>query len=135
MACHCILLILWPLLGASIIRGFYYKIIAGLQAVAQGSCHSLEGVKLEEVSLKAGAAKLMVRGKLLTPDQNASILLSDFPVALLQPLFRSMPALEHAAPAAGHLIFQSYSLICSILKFPNISECSSNSAFTYDLLL
>ena len=73
----------------------------GLQAVAQGSCHSLEGVKLEEVSLRTGDAKLLVRGKLLTADQNASILLTDFPVAMLQPLFRSMPALEHAAPAVG----------------------------------
>ena len=72
-----------------------------LQAVAQGSCHSLEGVKLEEVSLRTGDAKLLVRGKLLTADQNASILLTDFPVAMLQPLFRSMPALEHAAPAVG----------------------------------
>lgn len=33
--------------------------------------------------------------------QRASLLLSDFPVALLQPLFRAMPALEHAAPAVG----------------------------------
>ena len=29
------------------------------------------------------------------------MLLTDFPVALLQPIFRAMPALAHAAPAAS----------------------------------
>ena len=72
-----------------------------LQAVAQGACHSLEGVKIEEVSLRAGDAILLIEGKLLTPDQNTTILLTDFPIALLQPLFKSVPALQHAAPAAG----------------------------------
>ena len=33
--------------------------------------------------------------------QDATVLLTDFPVALLQPLFRAMPALAHAAPAAS----------------------------------
>ena len=72
-----------------------------LQAVAQGACHSLEGVKIEEVSLRAGEAILLIEGKLLTPDQNTSILLTDFPIALLHPLFKSVPALQNAAPAAG----------------------------------
>lgn len=58
-------------------------------------------MKIEEVSLRAGDAKLLIRGKLLNEAQDASVLLTDFPVALLQPLFRSMPALQHAAPAAG----------------------------------
>ena len=33
--------------------------------------------------------------------QDATVLLTDFPVALLQPIFRAMPALAHAAPAAS----------------------------------
>ena len=31
------------------------------QVVANGSCHSLEGIKLEELALRAGDAKLLVR--------------------------------------------------------------------------
>lgn len=72
-----------------------------LQAVAQGACHSVEGVKLEEISLRAGDARLLIQGKLLTADQNTTILLTDFPVALLDPLFKTMPALQNAAPAVG----------------------------------
>ena len=59
-----------------------------LQVVAIGSCHSNEGVKLEEVALRAEDAKLLLRGGLLGPHQNATLMLTDFPVALLQPLFR-----------------------------------------------
>lgn len=73
----------------------------GAQVVAAGSCHSLEGLKLEELCLRAGAAKLAARGQLLGARQDASFLLTDFPVAVLQPLLRALPALEHAAPAAG----------------------------------
>ena len=72
-----------------------------LQVVASGSCHSIEGIKLEELGLKTGEAKLLVRGTLLGAAQDASIILTDFPVAILQPLFRALPALEHAAPAAA----------------------------------
>ena len=64
-----------------------------MQAVAQGACHSLEGVKIEEVSLRAGEAILLIEGKLLTPDQNTSILLTDFPIALLDPLFKDCASL------------------------------------------
>ncbi|KAL0030394.1 hypothetical protein WJX79_000988 [Trebouxia sp. C0005] len=71
------------------------------QVVAIGSCHSNEGLKLEEVALRAEDAKLLLRGGLLGPHQNATLMLTDFPVALLQPLFRAVPALEHAAPAVG----------------------------------
>ncbi|KAL3160063.1 hypothetical protein ABBQ38_009778 [Trebouxia sp. C0009 RCD-2024] len=73
------------------------------QVVARGSCHSNEGLKLEEVALRAQDAKLLLRGGLLGPHQNATLMLTDFPVVLLQPLFRAIPALEHAAPAAGTL--------------------------------
>ena len=59
-----------------------------LQVVAIGSCHSNEGLKLEEVALRAEDAKLLLRGGLLGPHQNATLMLTDFPVALLQPLFR-----------------------------------------------
>lgn len=51
--------------------------------------------------MRMGDAKLLIRGKLLSAEQNASVLLTDFPVAVLQPLFRSMPALQNAPPAAG----------------------------------
>lgn len=56
--------------------------------VARGSCHSNEGLKLEEVALRAEDAKLLLRGGLLGPHQNATLMLTDFPVVLLQPLFR-----------------------------------------------
>lgn len=49
----------------------------------------------------AGDAKLLVRGALLGAAQNASVLLTDFPMAMLQPIFRAMPALQHAAPAVS----------------------------------
>lgn len=58
------------------------------QVVARGSCHSNEGLKLEEVALRTQDAKLLLRGSLLGPHQNATLMLTDFPVALLQPLFR-----------------------------------------------
>ncbi|KAK9804274.1 hypothetical protein WJX72_004315 [[Myrmecia] bisecta] len=73
------------------------------QMVARGAAHSLDGIKLDEFCLKAGDAKLLVRGSLLSASQNATVLLTDFPVALLQPLLRAMPALEHAAPAITSL--------------------------------
>jgi hypothetical protein len=50
--------------------------------------------------LKSGDAKLLVRGSLLNDHQDATVLLTDFPVASLRPLFHSVPALRHAAPAA-----------------------------------
>ena len=59
-----------------------------MQVVAAGSCHSNEGLKLEEVALRAEDAKLVMRGTLLGPHQNATLMLTDFPVSLLQPLFR-----------------------------------------------
>ena len=61
------------------------------QVVARGSCHSNEGLKLEELALRAQDAKLLLRGGLLGPHQNATLMLTDFPVALLQPLFRWSP--------------------------------------------
>jgi len=76
---------------------------AALDAVALvGSAHSVEGLRLEEASLKAGAATLLLRGTLLGPAQDARILLADFPVATLTPLLRAaFPLLRHAAPAGG----------------------------------
>lgn len=53
------------------------------------------------MSLRAGDAILLIEGKLLTADQDTSILLTDFPIALLHPLFKSVPALQNAAPAVG----------------------------------
>lgn len=64
------------------------KRYALVQVVAIGSCHSNEGLKLEELALRAEDAKLLLRGGLLGPHQNATLMLTDFPVALLQPLFR-----------------------------------------------
>lgn len=67
--------------------------------VAVGSYHSEEGVQLQEFVLKAGDAKLLVRGSLLGEHQDAQVLLTDFPIAKLRPIFRAIPALQHAAPA------------------------------------
>ena len=59
-----------------------------LQVVAIGSCHSNEGLKLEEVALRAEDAKLLLRGGLLGPHQNATLMLTDFLVAQLHALIR-----------------------------------------------
>lgn len=72
-----------------------------LQVVAVGGCHSEDGIKLEEVVAAAGDAKLIMRGSLLSARQDASLLLTDFPIALLDPLLRRSPALQHAQPAVG----------------------------------
>lgn len=79
----------------------FSEALANLQVLANGSCHSIEGIKLEELGLKTGEAKLLVQGNLLGAAQDASIILTDFPVAILQPMFRALPALEHAAPAVA----------------------------------
>nr|AXF41549.1 carbonic anhydrase CAH0010 [Chlorella sp. ArM0029B] len=55
--------------------------------VAVGSYHSEEGVQLQEFVLKAGDAKLLVRGSLLGEHQDAQVLLTDFPIAKLRPIF------------------------------------------------
>ena len=49
----------------------------------------------------AGEAKLVVQGALLGERQNASVVVTEFPMAMLQPMFRAVPALQHAAPAVG----------------------------------
>ena len=67
--------------------------------VAKGNYHSEEGVQLQEFVLKSGEAKLLVRGSLFSEHQDANILLTDFPLSTLQPLFRAVPALHHMAPA------------------------------------
>ena len=40
-----------------------------------------------------------MQGRLLGSTQEATVLLSDFPMATLQPIFRAVPALQNAAPA------------------------------------
>lgn len=64
------------------------------QAVAQGTAHSAEGLSLEELSVKAGDAQLTLRGSLLGPRQDANLLITDFPAAILHPLYRALPALQ-----------------------------------------
>lgn len=56
---------------------------------------------LLQLVLKAGDAKLLVRGSLLGERQDATVLLTDFPVATLRPFFRAVPALEHTSPAVA----------------------------------
>ena len=53
--------------------------------------------------LIADEARLNIDGKLLGVTQDASLLLTDFPVATLQPLFKRIPGLENAAPASPRL--------------------------------
>ena len=50
-------------------------------------------------SALADDARLLVQGRLLGQSQDATVLLSDFPMATLQPIFRAVPALQNAAPA------------------------------------
>ena len=56
---------------------------------------------LAQFVFKSGDAKLLVRGSLLGEHQDATVLLTDFPMATLRPLFRAVPALAHAAPAVS----------------------------------
>lgn len=90
--------------------------------VAKGSGHSEEGILLQEVCfhyvlmfkvepfilpwygclqfvLKSGDAKLLIRGSLFNQDQDATLLLTDFPVSTLRPIFQAIPALKNATPA------------------------------------
>lgn len=93
--------------------------------IAKGSGHSEEGLQLQEVRssgnhslwitfmwyitsdfvihfqfvLNSGDAKLLIRGSLLNDNQDASLLLTDFPVSTLQPIFQAIPALRNASPA------------------------------------
>ena len=69
--------------------------------VAKGSGHSEDGLQLQEFVLNSGDAKLLIRGNLLNENQDATILLTDFPVSTLQPVFRAIPALQHATPAVS----------------------------------
>jgi len=52
------------------------------------------------IYLRADEARFVVQGRLLGQSQDATVLLSDFPMATLQPIFRAVPALQNAAPAA-----------------------------------
>lgn len=92
--------------------------------VAKGSGHSEDGIQLQEVRdlklikvfflysseafldlmqfvLNAGDAKLLIRGSLLNENQDATLLLTDFPVSTLRPVFQAIPALQHASPAVS----------------------------------
>ena len=91
----------WATAESPVLRACDVSAFLLMQVVANGSCHSIEGIKLEELGLKTGEAKLLVRGNLLGAAQDASIILTDFPVAILQPVLRALPALEHAAPAVA----------------------------------
>ena len=65
-----------------------------MQGVASGSYHSSDGVHIDEVSMRSGEAQLLIRGDLLGPKQDATILLNDFPAALLSPRYKAVPALQ-----------------------------------------
>ena len=69
--------------------------------IAKGSGHSEDGVQLQEFVLNAGDAKLLVRGSFLNDNQDATLLLTDFPVTTLRPVFEAVPALQHTAPAVS----------------------------------
>eukprot|EP00873_Tetraselmis_striata_P029672 jgi/Tetstr1/449936/TSEL_036990.t1 len=68
--------------------------------VARGSFHPVEGLSLQQFYVKAADAVLLIQGKLLGPNQNAVVVLNDFPAVVLSPILRSVPALENAVPAA-----------------------------------
>lgn len=69
--------------------------------IAKGNGHSEDGVQLQELVLNAGDAKLLVRGSFFNDNQDATLLLTDFPVSSLQPVFQVIPALQHASPAVS----------------------------------
>lgn len=54
---------------------------------------------MDELSLGTGEAQLLIRGDLLGPKQDATVVLNDFPAALLSPIYRAVPALQNAVPA------------------------------------
>lgn len=56
---------------------------------------------VKSATTNAGEAKLAVKGDLLGAQQDAVMKLDDFPMAMLQPIFRAVPALQHAAPAVA----------------------------------
>jgi len=93
-----------------------------LQVVAIGSCHSNEGLKLEEVALRAEDAKLLLRGGLLGPHQNATLMLTDFPVALLQPLFRQTTHNLYLQ-ISTYPFHASSNLLCICTSSANVSQC------------
>ncbi len=93
-----------------------------LQVVAIGSCHSNEGLKLEEVALRAEDAKLLLRGGLLGPHQNATLMLTDFPVALLQPLFRQATRSLYLQ-ISTYPFHASSNLLCICTSSANVSQC------------
>eukprot|EP00210_Caulerpa_lentillifera_P007372 g7046.t1 len=52
-----------------------------------------------------GDAHFSLRGDLFGPQQDASFVLNDFPAALLNPLYKAVPALQNAVPVGtGHTI-------------------------------
>ena len=52
--------------------------------MAAGNADSAEGVALDELSMRAGPARLLLQGSLLCPKQEASLHVTDFPLDLLQ---------------------------------------------------
>ena len=68
---------------------------------ARGSFNDAEGLDLKQLSVQADDAVLLVHGRLLGADQDAVVVLNDFPAVLLSPVLRSTPAFENAVPAAS----------------------------------
>lgn len=68
---------------------------------AVGNYHSEEGLHLEEFVITSEGAKLLLQGSLFGERQDATLRISDFPVATLRPLFRAVPALARAVPAVS----------------------------------
>jgi hypothetical protein len=68
---------------------------------AVGNYHSEEGLHLEEFVITSEGAKLLLQGSLFGEKQDATLRISDFPVATLRPLFRAVPALARAVPAVS----------------------------------
>ncbi len=70
---------------------------------AVGAADSDEGLVLEELSCASGPAQASMRGALLGARQDASLLVTNFPLAMLQPLYAALPpALQVRAPPPRH---------------------------------
>lgn len=64
------------------------------QALVTGTASASEGLVLERLLVVLGGARVEAAGALLGPQQDASLVVTDFPAVLLQPIYSALPALQ-----------------------------------------
>ncbi len=104
-----------------------------------GTAHGAEGLTLEELALTSGDAQLRAHGSLLGPRQDAHLSLSDCPAALLQPLYRALPALQVSGRGVGGVVVLGSRVPCcewhAETAACGVVLCSLYAAWTYGFLL